>query len=128
MAADYMQAFRALSYGDRWRVTRLVAKGEAPHDPRMAVAAVELAESYQRKGRVTPALVRGLAIAVVLVGVAVAVLSAANGDALPTITMAVVVLTNVMHLAFNPKIRPENVARSLEASRQVSAAGRLNGP
>jgi hypothetical protein len=34
--------------------------------------------------------------------------------------MALVVLTNVAHLAFNPMARPQNVARSLEASRRVS--------
>lgn len=118
-----MRTFQALSYGEKWRVTRLVAKGEAPHDPRMAAAAVELAESYQRRGRVAPTLLRWLAIAVILGGVAVAILSAANGDALLTITMALVVLTNVAHLAFNPMIRPQNVARSLEASRRVSVAG-----
>ena len=32
-----MPTFQALSYGEKRRVTRLVAKGEAPHDPRMAV-------------------------------------------------------------------------------------------
>jgi hypothetical protein len=52
-----MRTYKALPYGAKWRVTRLVAKGEAPHDPRMAAAAVELAESYQRKGR-DPALHR----------------------------------------------------------------------
>lgn len=88
----------------------------------MAAAAVELAESYQRRGRVAPTLFRWLAIAVILGGVAAGVLSAADGDALLTITMALVVLTNVAHLAFNPMIRPRNVARSLEASRQVSVA------
>ena len=122
-ASDDMRTFRALSYGEKWRVTRLVAKGEAPHDPRMASAAVELAESYQRRGRVAPTLLHLLAIAVILGGVAAAILSAVNGDALLTITMALVVLTNVAHLAFNPVIRPQNVARSLEASRRVSVAG-----
>jgi hypothetical protein len=118
-----MRAFQALSYSEKWRVTRLVAKGEAPHDPRMAAAAVELAESYQRRGRLAPTLLRWLAIAAILVGVAFAILSAADGDALLMISMALIVLTNVAHLAFNPVIRPHNVARSLEASRRVSVAG-----
>jgi hypothetical protein len=53
-APDDMWTFKALSYGERWRVTRLVAKGEAPSDPPMAAAAVELAESCQRRRLVDP--------------------------------------------------------------------------
>lgn len=43
-ASDDMQAFQALSYGDKWRITRFLAKGEAPPHSQMAAAAVELAE------------------------------------------------------------------------------------
>jgi hypothetical protein len=68
----------------------------------MAVAAVELAESYQRQGRVVTAL---------------------NGDVLVVIVMALVMLINIAHLTLNPITRPQNVAHSLEASRRVSAAG-----
>ncbi len=121
--SDDMRTFQALSYGEKWRVTRLVAKGEAPHDPRMAAAAVELAERYQRRGRGDATLYRWLAIALILVGVALAILAAADGDALVTSAMALIALTNVAHLAFNPVLRPKNVARSLEASRRVSVAG-----
>jgi hypothetical protein len=53
--------FHALSYGERWRVNRLVAKGKSPQDPRLAAAAVELAEKHQRREREVP-LHRGLAI------------------------------------------------------------------
>jgi hypothetical protein len=122
-ASNDKPTFRALSYGDRWRVTRLVAKGEAPQDPRMAAAAVELAESYQGRGRGEASLHRGLAIVLILVGLALAVLAAADGDALVMSAMALVVLSNVAQFAFNPMTRPRNVARSLEASRRVSAAG-----
>ena len=38
-ASNDKRTFRALSYGER--VTRMVAKGEAPQGPRMAVTAVE---------------------------------------------------------------------------------------
>lgn len=121
-ASDDMRTFQALSYGEKWRVTRLVAKGRAPDDPRRAAAAVELAERYQRRRHVAPTLLRWLAIAVILGSLAVAILSAAGGDALLAITMALLVLTNVAHLAFNPLVRPQSVARSLEASRRVSDA------
>jgi hypothetical protein len=118
-----MRTFQALSYGEKWRVTRLVTKGEAPHDPRMAAAAIELAERYQRRGRGDPTLYRWLAIALILVGVALAILAAADRDALPMSAMALIALTNVAQLAFNPALRPRNVARSLEASKWVSVAG-----
>jgi hypothetical protein len=48
---DEMQVFKALSYWDKVRIGRCLARGEAPDDPRKAAAAVELAESYQRKSR-----------------------------------------------------------------------------
>jgi hypothetical protein len=122
-ASDDMRMYQALSYGEKWRVTRLLAKGEAPRDPRMAAAAVELAERYQRKGRGEATLHRFLAIALILVGVALAILAAADGDALVMSAMALIALTNVAQLAFNPLLRPKNVTRALEASRRVSAAG-----
>jgi hypothetical protein len=117
-----MRTYQALSYGEKWRVTRLVARGEAPHDARMATAAVELAESYRRKGR-NPALHRFLAITLVLVGVGLAALAATDGKLLVMSSMALVALTNVGQLALNPMLRPKNVARSLEASRRVLIAG-----
>jgi hypothetical protein len=88
----------------------------------MAAAAVELAERYQRKGRNESTLHHFLAIMLVLVGVTLAVLAAADGDALVMSAMALIALTNVAQLAFNPLLRPKNVARSLEASRRVSVA------
>jgi predicted nucleic acid-binding Zn ribbon protein len=117
-----MRTYQALSYSEKWRVTRLVAKGEAPDDPRMAAAAVELAERYQRKGRNESTLYRFLAIALILVGVALAILAAVEGHALVMGSMALIALTNVGQLVFNPMLRPKNVARSLEASRRVSVA------
>lgn len=89
----------------------------------MAAAAVELAESYQRRERATPTLFRWLAIALILVAFALGIFAATDGDAPVMIAMALLVLTNVGQLVFNPAARPQNVARSLEASRQVSAAG-----
>jgi hypothetical protein len=122
-ASDDMRTFKALSYGEKWRVTRLVAKGDAPHDPRLAAAAVELAENCQRKGTVKRRCIEGLAIVLIIAGVALAVLAAADGDALAMSAMALLVLSNVAQFAVNPMTRPQNVARSLEASRRVSAAG-----
>jgi hypothetical protein len=55
--------------------------------------------------------------------VALAALAAADGKTLVMSSMALVALTNVGQLAFNPMLRPKNVARSLEASRRVLVAG-----
>lgn len=117
-----MGKFRTLSYGEKWRVNRLVAKGEAPQDPRMAAAAVELAEKCQR-GEREGSLHRGLAIVLILVGLALAVLAAAHGDALVVSAMALLVVSGVAQFVFDPMTRPKNVARSLEASKRVSAVG-----
>jgi hypothetical protein len=87
----------------------------------MAAAAVELAESCQNSGEMP--LYRGVAILLILVSLALAVWAAADGDALLMSAMALVALSGVAQFAFNPMTRPKNVARSLEASRRVSAAG-----
>lgn len=118
-----MRAFQSLSYADQWRVTRFLAKGKAPRDPRMAAAAVELAQSYQRRGRVATALARWLPVAVVIGGGAVAVQSVASEDWLAATILVLPVLVNLAHLMFNPMARPQNVARALEASRRASAVG-----
>ena len=118
-----MRTFQALSYGDMWRVRGFLARGEAPSNPRMAAAAVELAESYQRQSRTSAALIRW-APAAVIVGLGYLTIPAAvEGDALMAILYALIVLANVAHLIFNPATRPKNVARSLEVSRRVVASG-----
>ncbi len=89
----------------------------------MAAAAVELAESYQRKGRAATTLARWLPIAVVLFGGAAAILSVTGGDWLMTMSVALVMLVNIGSLIFNPMARPDNVARSLEQSKRVAPRG-----
>jgi hypothetical protein len=117
-----MQVFQALSYGEKWRVARFLAEGEAPPDPRMAAAAIELAESYQGQGPGRATLARWLPAVVIVVCGAGAILLAVGGDALAAILNALIVLINVGALIFNPMTRPRNVARSLEAARRISAA------
>ncbi len=120
--SDHTPTFRALSYREKWRVNRLVVRGEAPQDPRMAAAAVELAEQCQRRESEVP-LHRGLAIVVILGSLVLAVWAAADGDAFLMGTMALLALTSVARFAFSPMTRPKNVARSLEVSRRVLAIG-----
>lgn len=115
-----MPEFRELSFADRWRVRRFVFRGEAPEDARMAAAAVELAENYQRQGYMR--WLRWGTPVVVLGALFVAILDATDGDLLGAILFALLAVVNLSHLALNPATRPKSVARSLEASRQVLAA------
>lgn len=121
-ASSDMQAFQELSYSEKWRVAWLLTKGDAPSDPRMAAAAVELAENYQRQGRIHATLARWLPGVVIVVCGAAAILLAVEGDGLAAALNALIVLTNIGAVILNPMTRPENVARSLEASQQVSTA------
>jgi hypothetical protein len=114
-----MQAFKALSFGDRWRVRRFVYRGEAPRDPQMAAAAIALAESYQRQGHM--GLVRWGTVAMVVLMVPLAVHAAISGDALEAILWGLTALGNAAHLTFNPATQPKSMARSLEASRRIAA-------
>jgi len=119
-----MPTFKSLSYGDRWRVNRLLARGGAPADPRMAAAAIELAESCQDRMANQSALVRWLpVVAGVLLGAAT-IYFAIEGDTLVAVLNGIAAATNFAQLVLNPMFRPRNVARSLEASRQVSAQAR----
>jgi hypothetical protein len=114
-----MQAFKALSFGDKWRVRRFVYRGEAPEDPRMATAAVALAEYYQRQDHT--GLLRWGTGAMMVLMVPGAVYAAIGGDALKAVLWGLIALVNAAHLMFNPATQPKSVARSLEASRRVIA-------
>lgn len=116
-----MQAFKALSFSDRWRVRRFVFRGDAPDDPRMAAAAIELAERYQRQKH--PGLL-GWGMAFLLVCFSVLLIWAAiDGNEREIVISGAWILIAAAHLAFNPATRPKSVARSLEASRQVVVQG-----
>jgi hypothetical protein len=101
---EQAEAFKALSYGDKWRVTRCLTRGEAPRDPRMAPAAVELAESYQRLSPFYLALLRWAPVLIIVGAGSIALAAAVEGDQVKA-------------------TRPKNVARSLEASKRVVASG-----
>jgi site-specific recombinase len=121
--ATAMQTYKTLSFGDKWRVARLLVRGEAPSDLRMAAAAVELAESYQGHGQIYAALARWLPFVMMVVFSAIAIPAAVNGDVAMTIGVAVLIVGSVGHLVFNPVLRPKNVARSRKDSQRVLASG-----
>lgn len=117
--ANEIEAFRALPLQERWRVRRSLVRGKPLDDPRMAGAAVELAEKYRREGRTYKALMRWLPVTMVVVAGTATVFAAIGGDALQAAIFALIVLLNVADLMFNPATRPKNVARSVESSRKM---------
>ena len=121
---DKTQAFQALSYGDKLRVSRHLTRGEAPDNPHMAAAAVELAESYQRQSRTYIALMRWFP-AFMVVGLGYVTIShAVDGDTSLLIVYSLIVVLSALHLLFNPAVRPKNMSQSLEASKRVVTSGR----
>jgi hypothetical protein len=118
-----MQTFNAMPIRDKWRVRGFLARGEAPSEPHTATAAVELAESYSRQGRLSMAWMRWFpAFFLVVIGLS-AIPRAIEGELAMAILYAVVVLVSIGHLIFAPVTRPKKMARSLEASRRVAGSG-----
>lgn len=120
---DEMQVFKALPYRDKVRVSRCLARGEAPDDPQRATAAVELAESYQRKSPSLMTLMRWLPAIMIIFGGIGLVLDALEGDYLGSILYALFALIAAIHFMINPATRPKNMARALEGSRLIASAG-----
>jgi hypothetical protein len=119
-----MRSFERLSFPDKWRVNRLLARGKGPDDTRTAAAAVELAESYQRQGRSHRAIVL-FAFVIMATGFTfIGVAAVGSGEAELSILCALIVVASVVQLAFSPTIRPRKVAQSLEAARRVVATSR----
>jgi hypothetical protein len=116
-----MPHYNALSFGDRWRVLASLRRGEAPSDPRLAAAAVELGEASQRQGR-GPLLIFWFPLAVAICTAAAALLFVVQGDPLLAGANVLVTVVNFAHLAISPLSRPANVARSLRASRDAVAS------
>lgn len=117
-----MKAFQALSNYDKLRASRYLTRGEAPSDPRMAAAAIELAESYQRRSRTYMALMRWSPVIVVVCTGYVAIPAAVEGSQAMSILFALVVLLCAGIFMFDPATRPKSIVRSLEASRRVVAS------
>lgn len=115
-----LEKFQALPFRDKWRVNRSLARGEAPRDPRMAAAAVELAEWHQRKSRHHRAWMRWAPFVLLILAAYPMISDAVGGDMVAAAVAAAAVLGIAFDQAFNPATRPKNMARSLEASRRVA--------
>jgi hypothetical protein len=85
------EEFQALSYGDKFRLSRCLARGEAPHDPRMA-AAVEVGKIYQNKSRGYIAAIRWGPVFIVVFNALLLTSAAIDGDELRLILSALIAL------------------------------------
>jgi hypothetical protein len=113
--------FKALSFRDKWRVNRSVARGEAPADPRLAVPAVELAERHLQSSR-RPTLMRGLTMVLVVGFGALAIVAAAKAELVSAVLYGLFSVAQLGQLTLNPVLRPTHMARALEQSRRVAVA------
>jgi hypothetical protein len=117
-----MRVFPTLSYSDKLRVSRYLVRGEAPAIPRMAAAAVELAESYHDKGRTYLMVMRWVPLITVVGLCYLSVSAVLDGDHAMFAVLALVVLGSAWSIMFNPVFRPKNIDRCLKASRRVIAS------
>jgi hypothetical protein len=113
------EEFQALSYGDKFRLSRYLVRGEAPRDPRMAAAAVEVGEIYQSKSRSYIAAIRWTPVFLVVVNAFFLASAAIDGDELRLILSALIALGSTADLMLSPLTRPKNMARAVEAARWV---------
>jgi hypothetical protein len=119
---DQAPVFRALSFGDKWRVIGYLRRGDAPQDLQIATAVVEWAEGYQRQAPRYAAAVRYLPAVVAVVCGLAAIFFAAEGEAMVAAVNAIVALVNFGHLMISPAIRPQKMAHSLQAFREILAS------
>ena len=113
------QAFQALSYGNKLRVGRCLTRGQAPSDPRLATAAFELGESYQRQSRAYTAVIRWSRVLGTLSLGWISASHAAEGNRAMLILCVVIVLSSVWVFSFDPATRPKNIVRAMEASKRM---------
>lgn len=118
-----LPAFQALSYGDKWRASGYLRRGQAPTDPRIATAVVELAEGYQRRSRAYATLLRWWPVVMVVFLAYLTTSAAIDGDQVGLMLRGLTFLGTVGLAVLDPALRPKNMARSLEASRRVASSG-----
>jgi hypothetical protein len=115
---EHMEEFRALALRDKLRVCWGLARGRAPDDPGMALAAVELAESYERQSRFYVWVMRWMPLFMVVVFGYVTASHLAYGDQTLLLPYSIMVFIAIGNLLINPLAWPKNMARALEGSRR----------
>lgn len=116
---ETMWTFETLSCRDKIRVTRFLTKGKAPVDRQLAAAAVELAEGYQQQNQTYTVFNRWAPVFTAVILSVLIIPGALAGDLPMAIAFCLVALSSIAYIMLDPVARPNNVARSLEASRQV---------
>ncbi|HEU5254156.1 MAG TPA: hypothetical protein VFU16_12625 [Solirubrobacterales bacterium] len=116
-----IKEFEALSYMDKWRVSRCLVRGEAPEDPAKAVAAVALAEKYQSQSHSYRGAILWLPLVLIVLASISTIFALIDGNELRLLMNALIILLGGLQYVMNPIVRPKNMARSLEASRRVAA-------
>lgn len=113
--------FQALSSSEQLRVNRFLTQGKSPDDPEFAALTIEVGERYQAQRPIHAAIMRWGPMAFSLFFAAFALLGIINGEIGYVILLALIVLGSIGNLMLNPASQPKNVARSVEASRQIVA-------
>lgn len=120
LSSEEMPEFRALPFRDKWRVNRSLARGEAPKDPRLVAAAIELAERHLNSpGRAT--LMRGLTVLLAVAFGGLAILAATKGEHFSSVLYGLICVAHLGQLMLNPAVRPKHMEKALEDSRRIAA-------
>jgi len=109
---ENMQKFQALSVRNKLRLCWDLSRGRAPDDPRMAPAAVELAESYERQSRFYVWVMRWMPLSMVVVFGYVTASQFADGDQTLLVPYSLMVAIAFGTLPFNPLAWPKNMAKA----------------
>jgi hypothetical protein len=120
------EEFQALSYGDKFRLSRCLARGEAPRDPRMAAAAIEIGEIYMSKSQGYIVATRWGPALIVVLNALFLTLALINGDEVRLILGVLIALGSAVDLVLSPLTRPKNMARAVEGSRWVEGTRPLD--
>jgi len=110
---------RNLSIINQYRVCWFLTRGEAPADPKLAAATLNVAGSYQARSRVLSALLGWFPVVLATSLIVFALPGALDGQVEKVILLAFIVLGLIVNVLFNPWTRPRNVVKSMEASRRI---------
>lgn len=113
--------FQALSTLGQLRVCRFLTRGESPDDPEFAVVTREVGEHYQAQDPRIAVFRRWWPAVPALCVTVLTLPGAVDGELWKAIMFVLIVLGVVGNLMLNPWTRPNNVAKSVEASRRVVA-------
>lgn len=116
---EQSKRFQALSYGDKLRVSRALARGCPPAESRLAAATIDLAECYRGQSRLYTMLQGWYALIIVVGFGYLTVSNVLTGSYLLLIPFGLVLITGTAILIINPATRPANIGRSAVATRQA---------